>query len=483
MATLLSDTYSFNLTLRNDEQGDAYSTGLRYLDREPGLSEQYNSSLSTSLNVVHAPATAVPSSPPPMPAVYSQMSSWNSNPRAVPVHSEQGPQPLLTESTRQHHNFLTTTLRAKPKGRFAQVITELCIGSPSVARRQQTFPVEIDTGSGHLWVFGDSIRETADDDNYPSGIVDSPAVFWQDIKGNTSQPISDQVYPLFYAGGDVVRCKFWWDFILFAPSIPLEPTDPPPGIRMVFGVAEAVGEGFYNSPASGILGLGRKLNEDTQRPTFVQQLRKYLHTPEVTMLLGETKGSFVLGRRPTFRLPAGGKFGDWHENIPVVGNYWTVSSKTKTINGKTYPNAHGDASLDSGSTLCYVDDEFAEAFYKYIPGSYSDESRHKTWYLPIDSSANPEVFFEIGGATMRLQHFHIPGATPILGRGGRRFYHGAIQKKSTLFKFSDAQNMHAYTGPDILGRVLLINMQVVLQMPADGKDTISWRAKPSTFAG
>ncbi|KAJ7023790.1 hypothetical protein C8F04DRAFT_1193101 [Mycena alexandri] len=123
-------------------------------------------------------------------------------------------------------------------------------------------------------------------------------------------------------------------------------------------------------------------------------------------------------------------------------SHWVVSSTVKELNGVQYSYRGGEAELDT------------------------------------DSYAKPVVKLEIGGHMFTLEHLHLPhGMEHEIS--SKTYYVGAIQSKNLLA--SDGDVSRSYDGPDLIGRVALLNMEVVFQMPTDQPHTISWRRKRSDF--
>ncbi|KAJ7764109.1 hypothetical protein DFH07DRAFT_1059153 [Mycena maculata] len=126
-----------------------------------------------------------------------------------------------------------------------------------------------------------------------------------------------------------------------------------------------------------------------------------------------------------------------------------------------------------------MDDKFGKDYYAQIPGSttktFGDHSYH---LIPVAVNATPSVELDIGGHMFTLEHSHLPEAAKHK-IGSTVYYVGAIQSKNLLVPVSGP----AYNGPDLIGRVALMNMEVVLQMPDDAPHTMSWRRKDTDFAG
>ncbi|KAJ6583368.1 aspartic peptidase domain-containing protein [Mycena vulgaris] len=306
------------------------------------------------------------------------------------------------------------------------------------------------------------------------------------MSSERSMKVSDIAYTAEYADGSFATYKLWNDWIYLRPYWVPPPAEEPdkPWLHLTFGVASEISASYRYAPTSGILGLGRRVvpdNEITRSPTFLQQIRPLLESPEMTILLARTHGYITFGRRPDFGTESSD--GPWHNHIPLLGHkHWKFASNTKKLNGKEYRYSDGTAELDTGAAFCYVGDEFVKDYYAQIPGCTTKilgaEFQQLYHLIPVTVNATPRMELDIGGHLFTLELSHLPNAAP--HPIGSTMYHvGAIQSKRLLEPVPGP----AYNGPDLIGRVALINMEVVLQMPDDAPHTMSWRRKDMDFAG
>ncbi|KAJ6528710.1 hypothetical protein B0H10DRAFT_2248589 [Mycena sp. CBHHK59/15] len=172
----------------------------------------------------------------------------------------------------------------------------------------------------------------------------------------------------------------------------------------------------------------------------------------------------TFGKRPRF--PDGPHADPWHNDIPLLGHdHWQFSSKIKKLNGKQYNYSDGTAELDTGAAFCYLDDDFVKDYYTQIPAATTinlspDRSQERHYQLiPVKAKVTARA------ATHWL--------------GPTEYYIGALQPKSLLMSGHGG----AYHGPDLIGRVALVNMQIVLQFPENKAHTMSWQRKKTNFAG
>ncbi|KAJ7721392.1 aspartic peptidase domain-containing protein [Mycena metata] len=400
-------------------------------------------------------------------------------PTFVPVHADRGPDPARSSKT--YDQFLTTTVNTKALGSYCQVVGTLVFGhprDPSIERRD--FPLVFDLGSSALWVYGQDLQRT---DACPHGAPGSPPLFWFPRSAESSKQANDKTYTAAYVDGSFADYNLWSDYVYLHPVAAPPPQEPyKPWLYLTFGVAYNISPTFKVAPTSGILGLGRRIvldNRLARSPTFLQQIRPFLETPEITIILGSTSGYITFGRRPAVLAP---NAGNWNNYIPILGvEHWTFSSRTKKLNGENYTYSEGTAELDTGAAFCYVDDNFVTDYYERIPGATTkpmgEEGDQLYHLIPVTTNTAPRVEFDIGGSMFTLERMHLPqAATHRIG--GKTYYVGALQCRSLL-----AGSGHTYNGPELIGRVALVNMEIVLQMPDDKPHTMSWRRKEKDFIG
>jgi len=84
--------------------------------------------------------------------------------------------------------------------------------------------------------------------------------------------------------------------------------------------------------------------------------------------------------------------------------------------------------MDTGTTLCLVDDTLVEAVYKAIPGSKYD-SNNQGYVFPANTSADqlPNVTLAIGDASVAFQKEDLGFAD-----AGDGMLYGSIQSRGTM---------------------------------------------------
>ncbi|KAJ7716428.1 aspartic peptidase domain-containing protein [Mycena metata] len=462
------------------ELADAIGVRLRYLARHlpvsaPAVDAVVPTNHSPTLASTHRGATG----PFCLTNPRSLLAPGVANSTFIPVHTDRGPDPAQNPANRTYDEFLTTTTTLEALDR--EVVGTLVFGHPEDSLiLPRKFRLVFDLGSNDLWVYGRDLRNTG---ACPQGTPGCPPLFWFQ-RSTASSQVSDVPHTAKYADGSFARYHLWNDYVYLRPYWAPPPVEEPykPWLHLTFGVACEISPSFINSPTSGVLGLGRRTDADNplkRSPPFLQQLRPLLASPEMTILLGRETGYITFGSRPN--LSGSSTLGDWHNQIPILGDeHWVVASRTKRLNGVDYKSSNGTAELDTGAAFCYVDDDYVNAYYRQIPGSttkFFGSSQLLYHLIPESVKTTPRAQFEIGDSLFTLEHSHLPrGAKERIGT--TKYYVGAIQRKSLLIAPGGV-----YSGPDLIGRVALVNMEIVLQMPDNQPHTMSWRRKDTDFIG
>ena len=128
--------------------------------------------------------------------------------------------------------------------------------------------------------------------------------------------------------------------------------------------------------------------------------------------------------------------------------FWQIQSTSATINGTTVNRSNNTAIMDTGTTLCLVDDTLVAAVYKAIPGSKYD-STQQGYLFPSSTTADqlPVVTLAIGSAQVTFQKEDFGFAD-----AGNGMVYGSIQSRGsmTMDIYGDAVLKAIYAVCDIL---------------------------------
>jgi hypothetical protein len=117
-----------------------------------------------------------------------------------------------------------------------------------------------------------------------------------------------------------------------------------------------------------------------------------------------------------------------YTNVDNSQGFWQVPSTSATINGKTMNRSKNTSIMDTGTTLCLVDDTFVEAVYKAIPGSRYD-SNQQGYIFPTFTALEdlPVVTLAIGDQQVTFQKEDLGFAD-----AGNGMVYGSIQSRGDM---------------------------------------------------
>jgi hypothetical protein len=117
-----------------------------------------------------------------------------------------------------------------------------------------------------------------------------------------------------------------------------------------------------------------------------------------------------------------------YANVDSSQGFWQIESASATINGEKIDRTGNTSIMDTGTTLCLVDDKLVEAVYKAIPGSkYDDNSQG--YVFPANTSVDklPDVTLAIGDTQVAFQKEDLGFAD-----AGNGLVFGSIQSRGTM---------------------------------------------------
>ena len=127
-------------------------------------------------------------------------------------------------------------------------------------------------------------------------------------------------------------------------------------------------------------------------------------------------------------MKAAGATEPYYADVDSSQGFWQISSTSATINGQTVTRSNNTAIMDTGTTLCLVDDTLVEAVYKAVPGSKYDDN-NQGYVFPANTSADqlPDVTLAIGDAQVSFQKEDLGFAD-----AGNGMVYGSIQSRGTM---------------------------------------------------
>ncbi|THZ17986.1 acid protease [Aureobasidium pullulans] len=268
----------------------------------------------------------------------------------------------------------------------SEYLCQVSIGTPA-----QTLTLDFDTGSSDLWVWSTNLSQSVQTQGKQAGhtIFDpSKSSTWKEASGSTWQiSYGDQSSASGTVGTDVVTVG----------GLAIQ--------NQAVEVANQISDQFVQSTGDGLLGLAwGSINTVQPNPveTPVENMISQDDIPKdselFTACLSSHKGSddsfYTFGYIDT-SVTSGKTI-----NYTPVDNsqgFWTIPSTSAHVNGKKIQRHNNTAIMDTGTTLCLVDDAFAKAVYAAIPGGKYD-STQQGYVFPTSTAASdlPVVTLAIG---------------------------------------------------------------------------------------
>ncbi|KAI0259259.1 aspartic peptidase domain-containing protein [Gloeopeniophorella convolvens] len=255
------------------------------------------------------------------------------------------------------------------------------IGTPS-----QALTVDVDTGSADLWV--------------PTGCRTCHGRQFTPAQSSTYH-VTSQDFSVTYGTGRVAG-RLATDTVELA------------GLRVpaqAFGAVSAQTDDFAHQPNDGLIGMAFGTIAQTRRPPFFENLirARALAAPIFSVHLArhEETGSAVCIGCVDYSKTTGPV--TW---LPVVSKtYWTVRMDGLFANGVKAPTQI-TAAIDTGTSLIYVPQTVATAFYALIPGS-ERAPQYGSGFWTVPCAPAPRVELSFGG-----HRFALAPADFYLGRAG-----------------------------------------------------------------
>lgn len=281
---------------------------------------------------------------------------------------------------------------------------EIHIGTPP-----QKIDVNCDTGSSDFWVVSNDIVTEAGAKKYE---------IFEPTKSTTFRNVDGATWKITYGDGTTANGNVGTDIVSVAGI----------KVRQTVELPTQASQGFITPGIDGLMGLGFRSNNGvrpTPASTLVESMvqQKVIDEPLFAVkLVRGGNGEFAFGFIDTT---------DYVGDIswtPVDNKkgYWTINSEKARVAGKVVDRAAGNQSmLDTGTTICLLDDALIEAIYDATPGAYYDAKQ--VGYVVPTGTVGPTVELEIGG-----RYFQIPGDQIARKFDESGISYGAFQSRQSL---------------------------------------------------
>lgn len=293
----------------------------------------------------------------------------------------------------------SSNVPAQDEQNDSEYLCPVDIGTPA-----QTLTLDFDTGSSDLWVWSTKLGSSIKSQGTKAGhkIFDpSKSSTWKESSGSTWQiSYGDSSSASGTVGTD--------DVGLGGLTIKSQAIE----------IANKISEQFVSGPGDGLLGLAwGSINtvQPTPVQTPVENMISQQDIPKSSELFtahlsaykdsGETS-FYTFGYIDQDVLTEAGVSSESDIKYTPVDNsqgFWTVSSTSGTVNGTTVDRSGNTSIIDTGTTLCLVDDDFLKQIYAAIPGA-TYNSDQQGWVFPSSTSVDdlPTITLAIGDTQFTL---------------------------------------------------------------------------------
>ncbi|EMC99342.1 hypothetical protein BAUCODRAFT_573677 [Baudoinia panamericana UAMH 10762] len=313
----------------------------------------------------------------------------------------------------------------------AEYLAPVTIGSPG-----QTMNLQFDSGSSDLWVFSSEMPA-----DQQQGVQSAGNSIFDPSKSSTFQR-THGTWSITYGDGSGASGNCGTDNINIG-GITIK--------NQIIELADTASSQFLSGSESGLCGLAfPPLN--TVKPTRAQ-------TPMVNMISqsdipkdSELFTCYFSGQSGNSYFTTGyidhdacGGATPAYSPVDSSQGFWEVKSETACINGKAVSRSGNTAIVDTGTSLCLLEDSLLAALYGALPGAKIDHSV-QGWVYPTDTpiTSIPKLEIAVGSNYFTIEPEYFGFAD--LGNG---YTYGSCQSRGSNFPF------------DILGDRFLCNIYAI----------------------
>ncbi|KAF2864306.1 aspartyl protease [Piedraia hortae CBS 480.64] len=303
-----------------------------------------------------------------------------------------GKRPYLVQ--RVAETWANASVEARPEDYETSYTCTITIG-------QDSFDMNIDTGSADLWVFSAQL---------PGNLIGNHTAYNPSKSG---QPLQNHSWGISYADGSGAAGIVYSDKVVVGGATVT---------NQAVQAATSISQSFVvHEKYDGIVGLGFN-NMNTVKPqqqkTFFDNVKDSIPQRLFTATLKHNSpGSYDFGflNRSKFR----GEI----VYVPVDASrgLWTFDAGSFSVGNGRLQGRIGKAVADTGTTLLFVPQGIANAYYNQAPGARYDRSQGG-YIVPCDSRQLPAFNIQIGSQTIS-----VPGYLLTYSPVGQGMCFGGIQ--------------------------------------------------------
>lgn len=331
-------------------------------------------------------------------------------------------------------------------------LCEVSIGTPA----QKLF-LDFDTGSSDLWVWSTELPKATlqQADSAKQQVAFDPS------KSSTFKKLSGESWKIQYGDSSSASGDVGTD-VLNLGGLEVK--------TQAVELAKQLSQQFEQGNGSGLLGLAfdtiNTVSPDPQKtpvdniiaqyPAKEQLFTAYLGSWRDTDEADKGESFYTFGYIDQDTMTAAGVSTPNYADVDKSQGFWQIQSTSATINGETISRSGNTSIMDTGTTLCLVDDNLVDAVYKAIPGAKYDQS-NQGYVFPSNTSADdlPDVQLAIGDTMVVFQKEDLGFAD-----AGNGMVYGSIQSRGSM-------------DMDIYGDAVLKAMYAIFDMNS-GQPRFGW---------
>ncbi|KAF9699986.1 hypothetical protein EKO04_002042 [Ascochyta lentis] len=303
-------------------------------------------------------------------------------------------------------------------------LCEVSIGTPA-----QKLYLDFDTGSSDLWVWSTELPKSTLNKANPS----NQQVAFDPSKSSTFKKLKGETWKIQYGDSSSASGDVGTD-VLNLGGLQVE--------NQAVELAKELSQQFAEGNGSGLLGLAfssiNTVSPDPQKTPVVNIIAQQSAKEQLfTAYLGSWRDADEADKGESFYtfgyidqdvVTAAGAAEPNYADVDNSQGFWQIQSTSATINGDTITRSNNTSIMDTGTTLCLVDDSLVDAVYKAIPGSKYDQSS-QGYVFPSNTSADdlPDVQLAIGDTMVAFQKEDLGFAD-----AGNGMVYGSIQSRGSM---------------------------------------------------
>ncbi|UPX15080.1 uncharacterized protein EKO05_0005543 [Ascochyta rabiei] len=303
-------------------------------------------------------------------------------------------------------------------------LCEVSIGTPA-----QKLYLDFDTGSSDLWVWSTELpKSTLNKANSAN-----QQVAFDPSKSSTFKKLKGETWKIQYGDSSSASGDVGTDVVNLG-GLKVE--------NQAVELAKELSQQFAEGNGSGLLGLAfssintvspdpQKTPVDNiiaQQPGKEQLFTAYLGSWRDTDEADKGESFYTFGYIDQDIVTAAGASEPNYADVDNSQGFWQIQSTSATINGDTISRSNNTSIMDTGTTLCLVDDSLVDAVYKAIPGSKYDQNS-QGYVFPSNTSVDnlPDVQLAIGDKMVQFQKEDLGFAD-----AGNGMVYGSIQSRGSM---------------------------------------------------